>query len=31
MPTLPYTRQQVSELWDTNCHLKGLLERRLRV
>jgi sugar phosphate isomerase/epimerase len=31
MPTLPYTRQPVADLWELNCHMKRLLEQRLRV
>ena len=30
MPTLPYTRQPVVDLWEVNCHMKDLLEKRLR-
>jgi sugar phosphate isomerase/epimerase len=30
MPTLPYTRQPVADLWEINCHMKGLLQERLR-
>jgi sugar phosphate isomerase/epimerase len=29
MPTLPYTRQPVADLWELNCHMKRLLEQRL--
>jgi len=31
MPTLPYTRQPVVDLWQVNCHMKNLLQKRLRV
>jgi hypothetical protein len=31
MPTLPYTRQPVADLWELNCHMKRLLESRLRL
>ena len=31
MPTLPYTRQPVADLWEINCHMKQLLEKRLPV
>jgi sugar phosphate isomerase/epimerase len=31
MPTLPYTRQPVADLWEVNCYMKDLLEQRLRV
>ena len=31
MPTLPYTRQPVADLWEINCHMKDLLQKRLRV
>jgi sugar phosphate isomerase/epimerase len=31
MPTLPYTRQPVADLWEINCHMKALLEKRLRI
>ncbi len=30
MPTLPYTRQPVSDLWQINCHIRELLRKRLR-
>ncbi len=30
MPTLPYTRQPVADLWQLNCHMKDLLQKRLR-
>jgi sugar phosphate isomerase/epimerase len=30
MPTLPYTRQPVADLWEINCHMKELLQKRLR-
>ena len=31
MPTLPYTRQPVADLWEVNLHMKELLQNRLRV
>jgi sugar phosphate isomerase/epimerase len=31
MPTLPYTRQPVVDLFQVNCHMKELLKQRLRV
>ncbi len=29
MPTLPYTRQPLSNLWEINCHMKDLLKDSL--
>ncbi len=29
MPTLPYTRQPVADLWEVNLHMKELLKQRL--
>jgi hypothetical protein len=31
MPTLPYTRQPVADLWELNCYMKDLLQKRLRL
>ncbi len=29
MPTLPYTRQPVADLWEVNCYMRDLLKERL--
>jgi len=31
MPTLPYTRQPVADLWEINLHMRDLLKSRLKV
>jgi sugar phosphate isomerase/epimerase len=30
MPTQPFTRQPVANLWEVNCYMKDLLKERLR-